>query len=120
MAKILVAEDDESVRAFVARALKMDRHEVVEASDGQEGLERLQRGAFDLLLSDIRMPSMDGIALAHAARRKCPDMPIVLMTGYADQRERASSLDGVVQEVLLKPFSLGRVRDCIRHVLSAA
>jgi two-component system cell cycle response regulator CpdR len=64
MAKILIAEDEDSLRRFVARALEMDGHETVQAGDGADALEQLQSDSFDLLLSDIRMPVMDGIALA--------------------------------------------------------
>ena len=89
MARILITEDEDSLRSFVARALRLDGHETHEAADGAEGLEKLSESAFDLLLSDIRMPVMDGIELAHRAHSEFPEMKILLMTGYAEQRERA-------------------------------
>ena len=67
MAKILITEDEDGLRRFVARALQLDGHETVEAADGAEGLACLKGANFDLLLSDIRMPVMDGIELAHQA-----------------------------------------------------
>jgi two-component system cell cycle response regulator CpdR len=81
VARILLAEDEEALRAFVARALAMDGHEVVQAADGGEALDVLTReqGRFELLLTDIRMPVMDGIALALAAARDFPDLIILLM-----------------------------------------
>jgi two-component system, cell cycle response regulator CpdR len=108
MARILIAEDDEPVRGFVKRALEMDGHAVVATVDGAEALERLEQenGAFDLLLSDIRMPLMDGIALALSAGRSFPELPILLMTGFADQRERAHDLEAIIEDVVTKPFSL--------------
>src|SRR5262245_7224519 len=71
MARILIAEDEESIRNLVTRALRQDGHEVSTANDGAEALDLLMRekGAFELLLTDIRMPVMDGIALALAAAR---------------------------------------------------
>lgn len=118
MAKILIAEDDDSVRAFVERALMMDGHQIECAADGELALERLRSGGrFDLLLSDIKMPAMDGIALAHEAALLCPDMTIVLMTGYADQRERAVELCAIVRDVVLKPFSLAEIRHAIARAL---
>ena len=119
MARILLAEDDMPVRAFVRKALELDGHSVVEAEDGALALEALQAqpGAFDLLLSDIRMPVMDGIALALMSARDHPDMPILLMTGYADQRERASELDAIVEDVITKPFTLAELRDLVRRTL---
>lgn len=120
MAKILIAEDESALRRFVARALKLDGHEVEEAGDGAEGLERLGLpGRFDLLLSDIRMPAMDGIELAHRAAGLHPAMKILLMTGYADQRERADTLAAIVVDVIDKPFSLPDIRSAVSRALAA-
>jgi CheY-like chemotaxis protein len=71
------------------------------------------------MLTDIRMPIMDGIALALAAKRDFPDLPILLMTGYADQRERAKNLDVIIEDVLTKPFSLAEARGAVTRVLEA-
>jgi two-component system, cell cycle response regulator CpdR len=120
MARILIAEDDEPVRGFVKRALEMDGHAVVAECDGAAALERLELedGAFDLLLSDIRMPLMDGIALALSAGRSFPKLPILLMTGFADQRERAHDLEAIIEDVVTKPFSLAEIRAAVGRVLS--
>lgn len=108
MARILVAEDDDNVRAFVVRALALKGHEVVEAEDGGLAAEALMEheGRFDLLLSDIKMPVMDGIALALSAVSAYPGLTILLMTGFADQRERAHGLDALIYDVIAKPFTL--------------
>ena len=76
-------------------------------------------GEFDLLLADVKMPVMDGVALALAAGRDRPDMPIMLMTGYADQRERAHGLDALVHDVIAKPFSIDQIRSAVREALIA-
>src|SRR5690242_18362767 len=91
MPRVLIADDEDSMRQLVSRAIAMDGHVTVTAEDGAEALEILtrERGAFDLLLTDIQMPVMDGIALALAAARDFPELKILLMTGFADQRERA-------------------------------
>ncbi|MGV3491620.1 MAG: response regulator [Devosia sp.] len=111
MARILLAEDDDGVRAFVSRALAHMGHEVVEAEDGGLASEVMQdeAGRFDLLLSDIKMPVMDGIALALNVAASWPEVTIVLMTGFADQRERAHGLDELVYDVIPKPFTLQQV-----------
>jgi CheY-like chemotaxis protein len=121
MAHILLTEDDTAVRSFVKRALELDGHDVTTAEDGGEALEILNRtdGAFDLLLSDIMMPVMDGIALALATARDYPGLPILLMTGYADQRERASGLDALVHDVVAKPFTLVEIRRAVAGALNA-
>jgi len=119
MARILIAEDDEPVRAIVRRALELDGHAIVAEADGAAALERLSAsdGAFDLLLSDIRMPLMDGIALSLAAARDFPSLPILLMTGYADQRERAHDLLALIEDVVTKPFSVAEIRAAVSKVL---
>jgi two-component system cell cycle response regulator CpdR len=111
MARILLAEDDDGVRAFVSRALQHMGHEVVEAEDGGLAAEAMaeEQGKFDLLLSDIKMPVMDGIALALNVAATFPDVTIMLMTGFADQRERAHGLDQLVYDVVPKPFSLAQI-----------
>ncbi|QQR36868.1 response regulator [Devosia oryziradicis] len=108
MARILVAEDDPSVRAFVVSALTMKGHEVVAEEDGGLAAETVdaENGRFDLLLSDIKMPIMDGIGLALHVAAKFPDVIIVLMTGFADQRERAHGLEALIYDVITKPFTL--------------
>ncbi|NWG26461.1 MAG: response regulator [Pseudorhodoplanes sp.] len=121
MARILIAEDEDSLRALVARALAQDGHEVTATCDGGEALEVLTReaGRFDLLLTDIRMPVMDGIALALATSRDYPDLTILLMTGYADQRERAQGLDALIHDVVAKPFSLADICTAVNGALAA-
>ncbi|AND87053.1 MULTISPECIES: response regulator [Bradyrhizobium] len=121
MPKILIADDEDSMRQLVARAIAMDGHETVTAQDGAEALEILTRedGAFDLLLTDIQMPVMDGIALALSAARDFPDLTILLMTGFADQRERASNLNALVHDVVTKPFSVADIRTAVADALAA-
>jgi CheY-like chemotaxis protein len=121
MARILIADDEESMRMLVARAIAMDGHTTVTAQDGAEALEILTRedGAFDLLLSDIQMPVMDGIALALTAARDFPRVTILLMTGFADQRERASNLNAIAYDVVTKPFSVADIRAAVADALAA-
>ena len=120
MPRVLIADDEDSMRALVARAIAMDGHETVTAQDGAEALEILIRedGAFDLLLTDIQMPIMDGIALALSAARDFPDLTILLMTGFADQRERASNLSALVHDVVTKPFSVADIRTAVADALA--
>lgn len=121
MPRILIADDEESMRLLVARAIAMDGHEIVTAEDGAEALDILTRedGTFDLLLTDIKMPVMDGIALALAAARDFPQVIILLMTGYADQRERASGLEAIVHDVVTKPFAVADIRTAVADALAS-
>jgi two-component system cell cycle response regulator CpdR len=119
MARILVVDDEESIRGFVQRALTLEGHEVVMASDGAEALDVLAAESFDLMLSDIRMPLMDGIALALSAARDFPSMTILLMTGFADQRERTVDLEELIHDVVTKPFSLAQLRDAVTGAIAS-
>ena len=121
MARVLIADDEESMRQLVARAIAMDGHETTTAQDGAEALELLVKnnGRFDLLLTDIKMPIMDGIALALAAARDFPKLTILLMTGFADQRERASGLDAIVHDVITKPFAIADIRTAVADALAS-
>jgi DNA-binding response OmpR family regulator len=120
MARILIAEDDDSVRAFVSRALAHAGHEVTEAEDGGIASEIMleQEGRFDLLLSDIKMPVMDGIALALNVAGAWPQVTIVLMTAFADQRERAHGLDQLIYDVIGKPFTLAALVEKVGDALA--
>src|SRR5260370_5369635 len=121
MPRVLIADDEDSMRTLVARAIAMDGHDTVTAQDGAEALEILMRdqGAFDLLLTDIQMPVMDRIALALAPARHLPDLTILLMTGFADQRERASGLNAIAHDVITKPFSVADIRAAVAGALAA-
>ena len=121
MPRVLIADDEESMRVLVARAIAMDGHDTVTAQDGAEALDILTRdnGAFDLLLTDIQMPVMDGIALALSAARDYPSLVILLMTGYAAQRERASNLTAIAHDVISKPFSVADIRTAVADALAS-
>ena len=121
MSRVLIVDDEESMRLLVARAIAMDGHEIATASDGAEALDILTgpNGLFDLLLTDIQMPIMDGIALALTAARDFPQLTILLMTGFADQRERASGLNAIAHDVISKPFSVADIRTAVADALAA-
>jgi CheY-like chemotaxis protein len=114
MPRVLIADDEDSMRTLVARAIAMDGHETVTARDGAEALEILTRehGAFHLLLTDIQMPVMDGIALALLAARDFPRLAI-------NQRERASNLNAIAHDVVTKPFSVADIRAAVADALAA-
>ena len=112
MSKILIVEDDEPVRSLAMRALERDGHVVETAEDGEIGLDRIRacNGGYDLVVSDIRMPAMDGIEMAKVAAALFPGLRIMLVTGYADMREQAEELRSIILDVLPKPFTLDQFR----------
>jgi two-component system cell cycle response regulator CpdR len=121
MSRVLIVDDEESMRLLVARAIAMDGHDITTASDGAEALDILGSAdiPFDLVLTDIQMPVMDGIALALSAARDYPQLMILLMTGYAEQRERASGLNAIVHDVITKPFSMADIRTAVADALAS-
>lgn len=119
MAKILVAEDEESVREFLTITLRRRGHEVLAVPDGSEALAALSTARYDLLLTDIVMPVVDGIALSLKAARDNPDMKILMMTGYAAERQRAHNLEELIHDVVLKPFSMEEIGKAVDTALAA-
>lgn len=118
MARILVAEDDPSVRDFLVRALGRHKHEVTAVGDGAAALEALEAESFDLLLADIVMPVVDGVALSLKVAKEFPGLRIVLMTGYANELQRARNLDTLVHRVVGKPFSLEEIHEVVDSALA--
>ncbi len=117
MARILVAEDNDSVREYVERGLKSFDHSVVCVADGGTALHTLQNEDFDLLITDIVMPVMDGIALALSVADFKSHMPIIMMSGYAIERQRAYNLQDLITEVISKPFTLAELRKAVDKIL---
>jgi two-component system cell cycle response regulator CpdR len=121
MARILLADDDAATRDLVKRALEGDGHAVEVTQDGGEALDRVKRGGapkFDLLVSDVEMPLIDGVKLAEQASSLQPGLRILLMSGFADQLERAKTLKGPHVAVISKPFTLDQVRATVRKLLA--
>ena len=87
--------------------------------DGGEALEALGRDGYDLLLTDIVMPVMDGIALALAVARDYPGLPVLLMSGYPKERQRAHNMDVLVHDILAKPFTLDQLQKAVAKALGS-
>lgn len=119
MVAILLAEDDDSMRRFLTKALERAGHEVVSASQGDEALTELQLREFDLLLTDIVMPVMDGIELARKAAEIDPAMKIMFITGFAAVALNAQNAAMEDATVLSKPFHLKDLVNEIDRVLAA-
>jgi CheY-like chemotaxis protein len=120
LATILIVEDDKAVREFVSRALVQDGHEVTAVGDGLQALTALEKKPYDMMLADIVMPQLDGIALALKASKDYPDLPVLLMTGYAAERQRAHNLDALIHDVISKPFTLTEIRETVRRITNTA
>lgn len=118
MAKILLADDDAATRDLVRRALEMDGHKVTATQDGMEALERLSGGdRFDVLVTDVQMPGLDGIALAERAAAAIPGIAILLMSGFPEQLEKSKRIASARVATLSKPFTLEQARAAVRGVV---
>lgn len=106
MAKILLAEDDEDMRRFLVRALEKAGHEVISFGEGASAFEEVKQASFDLLLTDIVMPEMDGIELARRAAELDPALKIMFITGFAAVALNPDSRAPKDAKVLSKPFHL--------------
>lgn len=116
--KVLVAEDNSAVREFIVRAIQsMDGFHLTSVNDGQEALNRLTESKFDILITDIVMPNIDGITLALKAMREYEDLRIIMISGYVQERMRAHNLDALVNRIIAKPFSLEEICEAVQDVL---
>jgi two-component system cell cycle response regulator CpdR len=113
LARILLAEDDESMRRFLAGALMRAGHDVISCADGEEALVKLKESGFDVLLSDIVMPGMDGIELARQAAEQAPKLRIMFITGFAAVALNEGEDATRRARVLSKPVHL---RELVREI----
>ncbi|MGI9403605.1 MAG: cell cycle two-component system response regulator CpdR [Hyphomicrobium sp.] len=111
--RILLAEDDDSMRGFLVRALEKAGYDVIAYANGQEAFERLNSEPFTLLLTDIVMPKMDGIELARRASELDPELKIMFITGFAAVVLNSDVAAPKDARVLSKPFHL---KDLVREV----
>ena len=119
MARILLADDDRGSLDLVGRALAMDGHTVITADDGTEAVAKLAQGPFDVLVADVHMPGLDGIAVAQTALQQMPGLRLVMMSGFADVLEKARLLRAPALRVVTKPFTIDQIRNEVREVLKA-
>ncbi len=118
--RILLVEDEDTVRAVAERALTRQGYSVVTATDGDEGLEALKDGGeFDLVVSDVVMPSMDGPAMAREIRKLAPKLPVLFMSGYAEEQLR-KDIDIEGMHFIAKPFSVQQIAAKVGQVLGAS
>lgn len=118
--RLLLVEDEVMVRAVAERALARAGYNVTTCSDGEEGLARMEAGEpFDLVVSDVVMPGMDGPAMVRAIRALRPDVPVLFMSGYAEEHLR-QDIDIPDMHFIAKPFSVQEIGDAVSRVLRAS
>ncbi|AKJ31800.1 PAS domain-containing protein [Caldimonas brevitalea] len=118
-ARVLVVDDDLAVRSLLRDMLEALGYAVEQAADGPAGLQALERGRPDVLLVDFAMPGMNGAQVARAARERCPDLPIVFASGYADTDALHAAV-GPNAQLLHKPFRMDELAATVAKVVAAA
>ena len=117
---ILVVDDEDNLRDVLVEVLKRDGHEVDSAVDGAEGLRRVEERRYDLVVTDLRMPGLEGPALYRALRARYPEQPprVIFMSANTGIDEYASFLAETGEPALEKPFNLADMRQVVMQVLS--
>ncbi len=119
MSRILLAEDDDSLRAFLTRALERAGYEVRACADGDEAMLALGDGSYDLLLTDIVMPGVDGIEVAREAAARMPGLPIMFITGFAAVALASGDRTPQGSKVLAKPVHLREIVSEVEKMVAA-
>ena len=110
MARVLVVDDEPKLGRVVAQMLELDGHAVTRAGGGREALERLGEERFDVVVTDLRMPEVDGLAVLRAARALGPPAEVVLMTAYGTAESAVEAMKSGAADYVTKPFSMDELR----------
>jgi excisionase family DNA binding protein len=117
--RVLVVDDEEAVRQIVAKTLSAD-YDVETATDGRTALNMLQSGGYDLLMTDLKMPGMDGLTVIREARSQMSDLPIVILTAFSTEASAIEAINLGVSGYLLKPFRVPRILAVTARALGTA
>ncbi|MCF7837670.1 MAG: response regulator [Candidatus Marinimicrobia bacterium] len=121
MANVLIAEDDELVRNTIRRFLRLNQHDIIACQDGQEARDWLdQNHPLDLLITDLRMPRMDGLSLIRHLRAQRPSVPIIVLSGYVTDGMASELADLPACHLLAKPFQLAALTAALDQALAPA
>lgn len=115
---ILVIEDDPDVLSTVVKQLDYFGYKVITASDGMDGMKKLDAGGYDLVITDIVMPYISGVGVVTALKEKMPHVPVIAMTGYGKEPESAA-MEKKADIVLAKPIKMADLKNHIEGLLSS-
>lgn len=115
--RVLVVDDEASIRELLTRTLALTEYDVEAVADGRTGLDRLRQGPYDLLVADLRMPGMDGLTLIREARRLQPGLRVIIITGYSSEASAIEAVNLGVVGYLVKPFRVPQVLAAVARAL---
>jgi two-component system, OmpR family, response regulator len=117
--RVLLVEDDEDNRELMTEVLEAAGWEVATAASGAEGLRKLAETKMDVVVTDVGMPGMGGLEVARAVKRAAPEVPVVVVTGYAERDDIASARGREVDAVLVKPVDPDLLTACVAELAKA-
>lgn len=117
MAKILIVDDERAIRSTLKEILEYENHQVEEAVDGAEGWEKIRNGGFDILLSDIKMPKMDGTELLEKVLAHGIDCPVIMISGHGTIETAVDCIKRGAYDFIAKPLDLNRLMITLRNAL---
>ncbi len=116
-ARILVIDDEDSVRDVLSQMLRAKGHQVVAAASGEEGIEQFEKGTFDLVLTDLGMPKISGWEVGKAVKKMNPGIPVAMITGWGMELNRDKMSESGIDLIISKPFDFKRVLQLVREAL---
>lgn len=117
MFQILVVDDERSMRDFLKILLTKEGHQVATAPNGEEGLEFLQNSRCDLVITDIRMPGMDGLELLEAIKEDSPDLPVIMITAFASPNDAVQAMKHGAFDYISKPFNVDEIKSVVESAI---
>ena len=115
--RVLVVDDEESIRELLTKTLELAEYETQAVPDGRAALDLLRRERWDLLIADLRMPEMDGLSLIREARRLHPRLPVIIVTGFSSESSAIQAVNLGVVGYLVKPFRIPHVLGAVAKAL---
>ena len=115
--RILVVDDEQGVRDLLAKSLTMADYDVDSVGDGPSAIDRIRASQYDLLITDLKMPGMDGLSVIREAHRVAPDLPVIVITGYSTEASAIEAINLGVSGYITKPFRLPRILQATARAL---
>ena len=115
--RVLVVDDEAAIRDLLTKTLSLAEYDVETAPDGRAALNLIRTTAFDLVITDLKMPVMDGLTLIHEARRLAPTLPVIIITAFSTESSAIEAVNLGVAGYLTKPFRIAKILGTVAKAL---